>query len=216
MMLRLLLLILLLISISCSAPEGKDSFPSKHSATRTIAIQPYGQFEKSLIDTISLTISKAYGLPVTILPKRALPSTAFINIKSPRYRADSLLKDLKRNKPKDVSYILGLTRSDISTTKRDKLGRIKQPEYKYHDFGIFGLGYRPGPCSIVSTYRIKHNDPKVFRTRLKKICVHELGHNMGLPHCPNEGCVMQDANETIRTIDSAEMELCPSCRKRIH
>ena len=31
------------------------------------------------------------------------------------------------------------------------------------------------------------------------IVAHEFGHNLGLPHCPNKGCIMEDAKGTVST-----------------
>ena len=52
-----------------------------------------------------------------------------------------------------------------------------------------------------------------MRERLWKISIHELGHTFGLPHCPNKGCLMQDAHGTVKTVDE-ESELCGDCRAR--
>ena len=71
------------------------------------------------------------------------------------------------------------TSEDISTTKYEH-GAIRKPESKYRDWGVFGLGYRPGPTSVVSTFRIGHKDQGVFMDRIKKITLHEIGHNIGL------------------------------------
>ena len=202
---RSLLILIVFLSISCFT----------RNRTLRIGIQPFENFDPVLIDTIALAIRKTYEADVYILPSVKLPESAFIHVKSPRYRADSLIKYLKRNKSDTLDYVLGLTHNDISTTKRDKFGRVKQPPYKYTDWGIFGLGYRPGPSCVVSSYRIKTMDQELFFSRLKKICIHELGHNMGLPHCSSEKCVMQDAAETIRTIDRVHQELCEKCRRII-
>ena len=39
----------------------------------------------------------------------------------------------------------------------------------------------------------------LVRERLWKVAIHELGHTLGLPHCPNNGCLMQDAHGTVKT-----------------
>ena len=61
---------------------------------------------------------------------------------------------------------------------------------------------------------MKSNKNK-FVERLKKVTMHELGHNLGLPHCPNNHCFMQDAAETIKTIDGVELNLCEECRDQL-
>ena len=64
------------------------------------------------------------------LAKPMFPS-AFTELKTPRYRADSIIRLLKRSKPDSVHYVVGLTSRDISTTKRESDGSIKKTVFKY-------------------------------------------------------------------------------------
>jgi len=125
-----------------------------------------------------------------------------------------LIRFLRKNIDRNYDFIIGLTDKDISTTKYSNTSTktIKEPTYKYADWGIFGLGFMPGKSCIVSTFRLKE---KNFRSRFIKICCHELGHNFGLPHCSDKSCIMQDAAETIKTIDNVKLNLCNSCKKKI-
>jgi archaemetzincin len=181
-----------------------------------IGLQPLDGFDKNLMDTISNSLINIYGYRVVILENQRLPLHAFVRIKSPRYRADSLLRHLLKIKPDSIDYIMGLTNKDISTTKREHNGHIKQPETKYLDWGIFGLGFKPGRSCVISSYRIHDRDYAEFIERLTKICVHEFGHNLSLDHCQSEKCVMQDAAETIKTIDSVNIDLCTKCKRKIN
>ena len=104
---------------------------------------------------------------------------------------------------------------DISITKYDAEGRIKEPASKYRDFGIFGLGYVGGPSCVVSTHRLGDGRNHHFFDRLKKIAVHEVGHNRSLPHCADTSCVMRDAVERIASIDRAGRSFCPACAQRL-
>jgi len=122
----------------------------------------------------------------------------------------------KKNKSDSLDFVLGLTSKDISVTKKDKWGKIKTPTYKYADWGIMGLAYCPGTSCIVSTFRIQHSNPKTHFTRFKKVAVHEFGHNLGLPHCPDKTCVMTDAVESVKTIDNAKLALCNDCKNLLN
>lgn len=186
-----------------------------HENQVKIAIQPFGNFDEHLTKIVAKAIEKTYGFEVRILPSIDLPKDAFINVKSPRYRADKLIRFLKETKADSFDYVLGLTNRDISTTIKDKLGKTKEPSWKYEDWGIFGLGYRPGPSCIVSTFRLQQNNRAIFINRLEKVSVHELGHNLGLPHCDTKHCVMQDANEKISTVDGVSGVLCDECKNQI-
>lgn len=179
-----------------------------------VAIQPIGKVSVDQIETVKHALDSAYNSRVIVLHSIEPPEAAYVNIKSPRYRADKMIAYLKEIKPDTIHYIIGLTNYDISVTKKDWLGKIKQPKSRYEDFGIFGLGYCPGKSCVVSCFRLG-NDLMKSKDRLAKICVHELGHNLGLPHCENKTCVMTDAVERISTIDNAEMKLCEKCRKKM-
>ena len=122
----------------------------------------------------------------------------------------------KKNKVDSLDFILGLTTKDISVTKKDKWGKIKTPNYKYADWGIMGLAYCPGNSCIVSTFRIQHPNSKTHFTRFKKVAVHEFGHNLGLPHCPDKTCVMTYAVESVKTIDNAKLALCGKCKAQLN
>lgn len=201
-------LLLILLFLSCS--KSKEITP-----TTVAALQPYKGFPSNKIDTLSKAISEFYHIQVVVLPEIDLPKSAFVNIKSPRYRADSIIRIQNRNCPDSLDFIVGLTDKDVSITKKEADGSIKKPEWKYNDFGVMGLAYCPGKSAIISSFRLKSNDSRLHFTRLKKVTIHEFGHNLGLPHCPNTHCVMTSANEKISSIDNEKMELCENCKKKL-
>jgi len=195
------------------APKRTLSFLPKKAIK--VAIQPFRGIDKGSVLEVQKGIERYYGLKVTILPDVPLPAhtknTHILkkyHLQLPvRYRADSLLAYLWDTKPPEYDYVIGLTNQDISTTKP------KKPKWLYTDWGIFGLGYRPGPTCIVSTYRLyRYANLAQMRTRLRKIAIHELGHNLNLRHCPHRNCVMQSARESMKTIDNEPESLCDSCK----
>ena len=179
-----------------------------------VAIQPFGEFSSKEAKIMQEEIAEFYHVKTVLLKRVELPKNAYINVKSSRYRADTLIRFLRENMDSNYSFVIGLTDKDISVTKYSNKSEktIKQPNYKYADWGVFGLGFMPGKSCIVSTFRLKE---KNFRSRFIKICCHELGHNFGLPHCSDETCIMQDAAETIKTIDNVRLNLCNSCKKKV-
>lgn len=192
------------------------AFTSCKPHVEVVGIQPFGSFNPVYIDSVKQSIIDLYGFRVVVLPAKELPKSAFVYIKSPRYRADSLLAYMKRNRPDTIDVVLGLTNRDISTTKRNAFGNVLKPERKYIDWGVFGLGYCPGPCCVVSSFRLGKNKGDRFFERLKKICIHEVGHNLGLTHCESgKSCVMQDAVESMKTIDKEILGFCEICKDQI-
>lgn len=201
--------------VSSVIPAWNTNWNYKAIADRKIGVQAYQGFSKSLSAQIKQSLEKTYGIPVYMLPERKLPASAFVHIKSPRYRADSLLRDLKAHKPDTLDHVLGLCTVDISTTKRDASGAVKEPRDKYLDWGVFGLGYRPGPSCVISSFRLHRAPATAFYERIEKISIHEIGHNLGLEHCETPQCVMADAAEKLSTVDGVKAELCERCKRKI-
>lgn len=207
---KLLLIVSLIILNSCHTRINKQ---------KTIGLQIYEKFNPLLLDTLKKSIKNIYGFNVQELNSKDIPQRAFVNIKTPRYRADTIIRLQQREIPEGIDIILGLTEKDISTTKWDystSPKSVKRPKNgkTYEDWGIFGLGYTPGNSCIVSTFRIKNKKNEM--DRFNKICIHEIGHNLGLKHCKeNSQCVMRDAAESILTIDGVDLDLCDKCIKKL-
>lgn len=206
--------LLLLVIVSCKSRTNYFSESDKH----IIGIQPLGKVKQLWLEEVKDSLESTYVRTVYILPEIDLPKSAFVNVKSPRYRADSIIRILKRNKPDSLNYIIGITEKDISTTKYSDQakGIIKKPERKYTDWGIFGLGYVPGPTCVISTFRLKKGvSEKLMIERLRKVVKHEFGHNLGLPHCPDKDCLMTDGVESIKTVEYEKEDLCKKCWNEI-
>jgi archaemetzincin len=115
--------------------------------------------------------------------------------------------DLADSTPGEFDKVVGLTEKDISTAKNG-----------VDNWGIMGLGYLDGRPCVVSTFRLNlHKDASsvLVMARLVKVVNHELGHTLGLDHCPNAGCLMEDAKGTIKTVDNEPGGFCPSCLEKL-
>ncbi|HEY4394223.1 MAG TPA: matrixin family metalloprotease [Polyangia bacterium] len=141
------------------------------------------------------------GIETRLLPRAELPPAAYYPPRR-RYRAEKLLDFLDARLPRDGARILGLTGVDISTTK----GSV-------FDWGLLGLGRLDGAASVISELRCRRRarGPAHARQRLAKVAVHEAGHTLGLAHCPNRGCLMEDAEGRVATCDR-EYDFCARCR----
>ncbi len=183
-----------------------------------IGILPFEDFPKRDIDSVKNALENYYNFEVVILDKVDLPKMAYTEIRYPRYRADSLLDWMSVRDYDTIDIVIGLTTKDISITKYKDVSRtkIKEPEWKYKDFGIFGLGRISGEVCVVSSNRLSAGVSKeLFYKRLTRIACHEVGHVLGLHHCPNKNCLMNDANESISTIDNNNGELCADCKNEV-
>jgi archaemetzincin len=75
-----------------------------------------------------------------------------------------------------------------------------------------GLAETPGNMSVVSTYRIDSGVPvNLLISRMKKLVLHEIGHNFGLYHCSNKVCVMYEDCKS----DEQKLWFCDKCKMRL-
>jgi len=82
---------------------------------------------------------------------------------------------------------------------------------------VFGEAQLDGAAAVVSTYRLRHEayglrpDPEGFLDRLEKEATHELGHTLGIVHCPSLDCVMRSSTY-VEEIDLKPAGFCDACR----
>ena len=169
-------LILLFCFISCTNTKKENKEEIQINNQKVIVIQPLGDFKTSQSKEIYNQI-KAINSVVVLRQNIPFPVNSFYKPRN-RFRADSIIKNLKNNIGKD-SVIVGLSNSDISTTKN-----------KHRDWGVMGLGYNPGKACVVSDFRLSKVNKK---QQFYKLVLHELGHTEGLPHCKTKTCLMRDA-----------------------
>jgi archaemetzincin len=187
--------------ISCN--DGNEKEEVLKEQKRIVMLQPLLSFNSSTLNFLKDSIEQFYPVTVVIAPAKEFPSSAYYKPRN-RYRADSTIKWLKQIKPDPVRTMVGITNADISTTKG-----------LYKDYGVMGLGYHPGNACIISTVRLKASSTstKHLQERLFKVVVHEMGHNFGLAHCPDQHCIMVDAEGQMKLDE--EKDLCDSCRKKL-
>jgi archaemetzincin len=187
-----LLLFLALLSACCACTRPK-----------VLYIQPLGKVDMSTISLVKSAVEQFYQYNCIVKPAADISTDILADSKT-RYEANRIL-----SKYNSADNTLILTEQDIA---------IANPQRQVKEWGIFGLGYQPGTTCVVSVFRLKQNaSPQLFRQRLIKVCLHEIGHNFGLPHCTSgdKRCLMRDARGTIKEVDQAQVFLCAQCRKRL-
>ena len=207
------LIILTILFSGCK--NSADKFSGNQVRKKYIALQPLGEFNKERLNFVRNEIINFYKTPVIILPSIALPRSFINKKKGERYSADSILLLLKRFKNDSIVEVVGLVHKDIYTSKKDNDGNIQEPVAKYAVWGICGLGFLPGDECIISDNRLKTKDSSIFKRRLKIVVIHEIGHNLGLPHCNTKGCIMHDTNGKISTIDNSMNDYCDECKQKL-
>lgn len=181
-------LIIILTACNIDKPSKPILIPKQIKSIRLI---PLGNIDKDILTFTFKQLTKF--LPnLEILPTTNMPSSAYYKPRG-RYRADSLIHWLS-SKAKPNEIYVGITGYDISTTKG-----------VHEDWGVMGLSYVPGKACVVSYLRLKD------KANFYKVVIHEIGHSMGLPHCPNKTCFMRDADGKDTTDE--ETSFCSNCKK---
>ena len=186
----------LFIFSNCKSDSSKitkkknDSEVSKSVFNKKIILLPLGKINNATIKNIYDSLQQIFP-DVMLMKKELMPSIAYTAPRN-RYRADTLIHWMNR-RAKENEVFLGITSFDISSTKKDT-----------PDFGIMGLGFRPGNACVASDFRVK------VKSNFFKIAIHELGHTAGLNHCLEKTCFMRDAESHDPT--GEEKEFCKRCK----
>lgn len=159
---------------------------------RPVDIYPYGNFSTDLVREWQQKLA-ALNPEVVVKPAVALPQFAYFQPRD-RYMAPELLKHLKSMNSKG-RLALGLTNWDICYEKGES------PCY-----GIMGLSHLNGNEVVISTYLLNQTQ---LAEQGFKLCLHELGHAEGLPHCSDPKCIMKDAQG--KNIFTKVNHFCESC-----
>jgi archaemetzincin len=145
------------------------------------------------------------GTAVAVLDPVEIPPESY-DARRRQFNSTRILKEILLDVPGDALRIQGIEEHDLCI-----------PILTY----VFGEAQLGGTASVVSTARLRQEfhglppDEPLFLRRLHKESLHELGHNFGLVHCHDRGCVMYLSN-TIMDVDAKGDDLCVHCRKAVH
>ena len=167
-----------------------------------INIQPLGAVSPVYINQIKKSVKSFYGFDCVVKPKKEITKDMLSRVTKRIDAEKALWNNLS------FDHILIITEKDICYYKNKS-----KPEY-----GIFGLASWPGKTCIISTFKLKRwvSQQKTLE-RLEKVALHEIGHNLGLDHCPNnKQCMMNDACGTIKQVDNEKVWFCEKCREQLN
>ncbi|MEB2836493.1 MAG: archaemetzincin family Zn-dependent metalloprotease [Desulfurococcales archaeon] len=79
---------------------------------------------------------------------------------------------------------------------------------------VFGVALPTAGAAVVFSRRLYARDRNLYLERLIKESMHEVGHLLGLDHCPNPRCVMSFSN-SIHDVDRKEAAFCEACLTKL-
>ncbi len=168
-----------------------------------ITIQPYHPEDNFDKETLTKRLEDIFYLPVKWLPPAELPQIAY-NPARNQFLGDYFLRELVNVKD-NKEIALGIVSVDLY-----------EPELNF----VFGVASAVTKTAVISTYRL-HNtfyglpeNKQIFIDRITKEAVHEIGHTLGLGHCPDPECVMHFSNSIVDT-DRKSYLFCSSCYQKV-
>jgi len=171
------------------------SVPTEHS----IVISPLVDLESELLSQICQAIGQAFRYKTEIIPLLEELNFALDPNRS-QYHSTAILEKLSTIAPHHAIKVLAIIQEDLFI-----------PIMSY----VYGEAQLGGKACIISIHRLKENPSsiagtEVYRDRLIKESVHELGHTFNLRHCPDPRCIMH-YSRTVRDVDKKADQFCRYC-----
>lgn len=170
-----------------------------------IYIVKIGEISKDITEFLKIKLEEIFNLRVKeYIYILSIPLEAY-NPKRKQFLSYPFLSLLASLKISDAFKILGITNVDLYT--------------KELNF-IFGQALIGGRECLISLARLDNRfynlpfNKEILSIRALKEAIHELGHTLGLKHCPDPTCVMYFSNSLIDT-DRKSYTFCNSCKLRL-
>jgi archaemetzincin len=173
-----------------------------------IRLIPVGNPDSKLIEALSSELPAVLNARLRLMPLQALPEGT-LNQWRKQHDAEKILEVLGREA---VAKFIDKSIPTLFVTNVDLY-------YKELNF-IFGLEYPGTSSAIISIARLrpefyeKRTNPTILRERVVKEAVHEIGHLLGLGHCPHTFCVMCFSTN-VEDVDIKRCEFCNTCQIKL-
>ena len=167
----------------------------------TVRLISVGSLPPAMLGFLQEGLARELGAVVRLEGNLPLPASCPEG--RSQYPGESFLAALAAARPPGDSVILGVTGVDLTA-----------PGLNF----VFGLADPESRAAVISLARLypefygQPRDPRRFKARTVKEAIHELGHLLGLGHCPHPGCVMSFSNSLVDT-DRKGPGFCEPCRE---
>ncbi len=168
---------------------------------KLLHLLPIGNVDDRLLGDLRVELAETFDATCQVLPGRLDPEFAFHGERQ-QYHSSEILRTMQSYVPADSWRMLGVAEVDLYI-----------PILTF----VFGEAQMGGPCALLSTHRLRQefyglpHDRELFRQRVIKEAVHEVGHTLNLTHCQDYRCAMASSH-AVEWIDLKESVLCGNCR----
>ena len=177
---------------------------------QVIALVPFGDYNEKILEDLKFDLRDFYNKQVIVLKHIDIPEHYF-NADVQQYPGDSLIALLKQFINDTIIEVAGFIRAPAFTMKKNPASQTR-----YYDENLLGIGHQPGNTCIISDFTFRTEYQNLYSLRLKKVVIHEIGHNLGLSHCPDDKCVMSEKNGSTINLDNNGGDYCQKCKKILY
>ena len=163
-----------------------------------------GPMDRDVLDRVREEVEATFHFPARLVAANGLPPEC-LDPERRQHSSTRILRWLLSGVPPGAAKVLGITDVDLCI-----------PVLTF----VFGEAQLNGPAAVVSTARLRltfDEQPApsaLMEVRLRKECLHELGHTFGLVHCPDAACAMSRSNSVL-DVDQKRAGFCRDCRRRL-
>ena len=151
--------------------------------------------QTTLINYVINSLKRAFNTEVSLGSSLHLPSY-LINTSRSQYRGSEVLTWVSESFSNRGKVIVGIVEGDAYVEGLNF---------------IFGIASSALRTALVFTSRLRWMaGEELFRERVFKEIMHELGHVFGLSHCNNSECVMSFSNSVL-DVDRKSWKYCINC-----
>lgn len=170
-----------------------------------ICLISIGNLEQDILEYLKTNLQEIFQTHLTLKNTNDSVLKSSYNPKRRQFYSSKILDNLKRPTLADCPRALGIVDVDLYV-----------PQLNF----VFGEADINNKIAIISLARLRQEyyslkrDDNIFKGRVLKEAVHELGHTFGLGHCQNPACVMFFSN-SLRDTDRKNFHFCSKCQKAL-
>ncbi|MHB1325592.1 MAG: archaemetzincin family Zn-dependent metalloprotease [Thermoleophilia bacterium] len=178
---------------------------------RNLFLFPFADLDDGLLPLRELAsaVAAVFGLDGAVAAALPIPAEAFDRWRH-QYAAAVFLTAAARSRVTPIgppaAVLLGITGLDLFA-----------PRLNF----VFGMADAGLAAAVISLCRLRpefygeYPDPRLFRQRVLKEAIHELGHIFGRAHCDRPDCIMHFST-SIQDTDRKGPGFCDPCTGRIN